>query len=201
MIKLIATVFSASLLIACSHQPDTRLSRHQIDDLRDHDNDGVINQRDKCRNTQAGTIVDNNGCAVWLSHQSYLVQSILFDLDSATLRSDQTETLQKIALQLKQNPTLQVTLIGDTSSEGSEDYNHQLAVKRTNAISQALFDKGISPDQILVQEYYQETEYTAKLEQRKRRVIAVFKEQQMQAQQQWTIYSSEQITNKQGVKQ
>ncbi|WP_411991309.1 OmpA family protein [Agarivorans sp. DSG3-1] len=182
------------LVIACAKQPDTQVTRHQIDDLRDHDNDGVINQRDKCRATPSGTLIDNNGCAIWLSEQSFAIHNVLFDLDKFEIRNDQHEQIQHLALTLQQNPQLQVTLIGDTSSEGNENYNHRLAQQRTDAITLALTKQGIDKQRIQIQEYYQDTDYTHQLKQRKRRVIAVLKEQQLQAQTQWTIYSSEEAT-------
>ncbi|MGY5450184.1 OmpA family protein [Agarivorans sp. MS3-6] len=187
-------ILGSLFLFACAEAPNTHVSRHQIDDLRDQDTDGVINQRDKCRDTPAGTLIDNVGCAVWLNEQSYAIDNILFDLDKSNIRPEQQAKITSFVAVLKDNQQLQLTLIGDTSSEGSETYNHALAKQRTDTIIKALVTQGIDSERVAVQEYYQDTNYTAQLKQRKRRVIAVFAEQQLAPQTFWTIYSSERNT-------
>jgi hypothetical protein len=180
-----------SLLIGCAETPNTQTIRHQIDDLRDQDSDGIINQRDRCLDTPLGVVVDNEGCAEWQFSEKPVVVTVDFDYDKSLIRPDQEPKVSELSNMLKQTPQASVVLIGDTSSEGTNDYNRALAKRRTAAIKEALEQKGIDSARVSEQEFTEVTFYTEKLKQRKRRTIAVFYHPEMSATQQWDIFTSE----------
>ena len=82
-------------------------------------------------------------------------------------------------------------LVGDTSPEGTNEYNKALAQRRTGVIKDALIENGIAPERISEQEFTQVTELTKHLKKRERRTIAVITSNQMEPVKKWTIYSSE----------
>ncbi|MFA0087217.1 OmpA family protein [Vibrio sp. 10N.261.51.F12] len=178
-------------LTGCAETPNTQTTRHQIDDLRDEDADGIINQRDRCLDTPENVAVDNTGCANWDISDKPVVVSVDFDFDEAILRVDQDSKVTKLVDMLEQYPNSNVVLIGDTSSEGTDDYNKALAKRRTAAIKQALETQGIESERVSEQEFTQTTYYTEQLHKRKRRTIAVFYRPEMKVTQEWDIFTSE----------
>ncbi|MDR9828081.1 OmpA family protein [Vibrio sp. FNV 38] len=192
-VKLCLLTTFCLFLVACAESPNTTMTRHQIDDLKDDDGDGVINQRDLCSNTPQGTIVDNQGCTQWQTAENVEVITIHFDMARHDIRDDQISALDQIYTVLFEQVSAEVILVGDTSPEGTEDYNHQLALKRSNAIRQQLVARGIDDSRISEQEYYQVTSITETLEQRNRRTIAIIKYPETGYQAAWDIFTSERI--------
>lgn len=190
--SLLSLILLPLLLAGCAQMPDTQVTRHQIDDLRDHDKDGVINQRDMCADTPTGTKVDITGCAPWEVKPKYDIQTVYFNYDDAHIRLDQNETYTLLFNLLEQKPQAKVILVGDTSPEGTDQYNKALAQRRTGVIKDALIENGIAPERISEQEFTQVTELTKHLKKRERRTIAVITSNQMELVKKWTIYSSEQ---------
>lgn len=190
-LKILPLLLPLWLISGCAETPNTQTTRHQIDDLRDQDRDGIINQRDRCLDTPVGAVVDNEGCAEWQFSEQPVVVTVNFDYDKSLIRPDQAPKVTELSDMLKQTAGASVVLIGDTSSEGTNDYNRALAKRRTAAIREALQQQGIDSERISEQEFTEVTFYTEKLKQRKRRTIAVFYHPEMSATQQWDIFSSE----------
>ncbi len=188
------------ILFGCAQYPDTRVTRHQIDDLADDDRDGVINQRDLCSDTPQRSAANFDGCSQWQSIISVDAKNIIFDFDHDQIRSDQKTKINQLLVWLNQHPQRELVLIGDTSSEGNSEYNQSLAKRRTQMIKQELVSQGIIPSRIIEQEYFEQTRFTAQMKQRKRRVIAVLSEEQLVPVESWTIYSSDQAFPHQEVK-
>jgi outer membrane protein OmpA-like peptidoglycan-associated protein len=179
--------------LGCAETPDITQSRAQIDDLRDDDMDGVINQRDLCQQSPSNTLVDNQGCTEWETNLHTEVLSVYFDMAKHELRDDQRPTLTQIFEYLTEHKDAYVILVGDTSVEGAEDYNHQLAFRRTGAIREQLVSRGIAPERISEQEYFQITSITEQLQARERRTIAVITHPQSDVEPAWDIFTSERV--------
>ncbi|WP_434341331.1 OmpA family protein [Motilimonas cestriensis] len=179
-------------LSACVQMADPQVDRFQIDDLRDSDGDGVINQRDLCDNTAITTKVDVKGCAQW--HNSNAVERVVFEFeyDQAQLQAKDQEKIKQLVNVLKQSPETQLILIGDTSSEGSLEYNNALAERRNQTVKAALIAQGIAASRIETQVFSDDTQLTHFLKKRQRRTFAVFSRGGFQVDQAWTIFSSEQ---------
>lgn len=72
-----------------------------------------------------------------------VLHGIRFDFDSATLRPESGPLLDDLAAGLAAADAAAVTLIGHTSSEGSEDYNQALSKRRAESVAAALAERGI----------------------------------------------------------
>lgn len=179
-------------LSACADMPDTTTTRHQMDDLRDSDQDGVINQRDVCLDTLRGAQVDEHGCASWQIFEKLDVLSVYFNFDDDHIRMDQSDSFDELLAIMNDNHEAKVILVGDTSPEGTDAYNDALAKRRTGVIKEALVLNGIAPERISEQRYSQITSLTQFLKVRKRRTIAVITKPEMTVKPAWTIFSSEQ---------
>jgi peptidoglycan-associated lipoprotein len=71
------------------------------------------------------------------------VRDAYFDLDSAEIRPDAREALQKTAAFLKGYPLAHVTIEGHCDERGSTEYNLALGDRRANAVKQYLVNLGI----------------------------------------------------------
>ncbi len=78
----------------------------------------------------------------------------LFEYDSAELRGDAVEQLQKVAILIKRNPNATFTLEGYTDSYGSQEYNLDLSYRRAESVKTYLVNVlGINPAQIETRGY------------------------------------------------
>ena len=78
----------------------------------------------------------------------------LFEYDSAELRGDAVEQLQKVATLIKRNPHATFTLEGYTDSYGSQEYNLDLSQRRAESVKTYLVEAlGINPAQIETRGY------------------------------------------------
>ncbi len=76
------------------------------------------------------------------------LNTIYFDFNKSNLKPESIEILDKIALVLKEQKALNVTVISYTDSRGAKDYNLKLSVKRANATSRYLTKKGVKKSRI-----------------------------------------------------
>ncbi|KJY82977.1 membrane protein [Vibrio galatheae] len=187
------------LLSACAQDPSIHTTRHQIDDLRDDDRDGVINQRDICSSTPNNVAVDRQGCTEWQIEEKANVISFFFAMDQDQETQAHQAPLSQLIKLLDQHPNASVILLGDTSSEASLEYNQALAKRRTYTIRMMLERQGIESTRISEQEFSQVTQLTQYLHARKRRTIAVVMTDVLSVKPTWNIFSSEQQLTKSNV--
>ena len=76
---------------------------------------------------------------LWLQE----VSDAYFDYDSAELRPDARQAIQKDAGFFKQYPTMRITIEGHCDERGSTEYNLALGQRRANAVMQYLVSLGI----------------------------------------------------------
>jgi OOP family OmpA-OmpF porin len=69
------------------------------------------------------------------------VYGIQFDFNKATIKSESEPILKEIAILLKQNPKLNLYVVGHTDSVGQIDYNMQLSDARAEAVVKVLTTK------------------------------------------------------------
>jgi len=75
---------------------------------------------------------------------------LYFDTDKAELRPDSKPTLEQMAKLLRQEPALQVFIVGHTDSQGAYAHNLELSQKRAEAIVHALSaDYGIDARRLI----------------------------------------------------
>lgn len=82
------------------------------------------------------------------------VDSILFDFDKASVRTNYVDEVDALGAFLDQNPKAYVLLEGYTDSSGPEEYNLGLSLRRAESVANYLMDNyNISGDRIVVNYY------------------------------------------------
>ena len=107
----------------------------------DSDGDGVADNLDKCPNTPKGATVDARGCWTYAA-------KVLFDINSAEVKSKAYPMLQESVLLMKKNPNLKVEIDGHTDSTGAPSYNMTLSEKRAEAVKKYFVDQGIDSNRL-----------------------------------------------------
>tara|TARA_Y100000385_G_scaffold289456_1_gene358968 strand:- start:1564 stop:3591 length:2028 start_codon:yes stop_codon:yes gene_type:complete len=77
-----------------------------------------------------------------------LLENVFFDLSKATLRSESSIELDKFALFLEKNPTLNIELQGHTDTRGDDTKNLILSKNRAKAVYDYLVTKGIDKERL-----------------------------------------------------
>jgi outer membrane protein OmpA-like peptidoglycan-associated protein len=72
---------------------------------------------------------------------SVAVYNIYFDSGKAELKSESDEALRKIADFLKENPDLELYVVGHTDSRGGLEFNLDLSARRAEAVKNALINE------------------------------------------------------------
>jgi outer membrane protein OmpA-like peptidoglycan-associated protein len=70
--------------------------------------------------------------------------NILFDFDSAALRTDAQRDLQDLARSLQNYPNVDALVVGHTDSTGPEDYNQRLSERRAESVAVYLSQRGVT---------------------------------------------------------
>ncbi|HVY81844.1 MAG TPA: OmpA family protein [Steroidobacteraceae bacterium] len=73
---------------------------------------------------------------------------VLFDTNSATLKSGASNEMQRIADFMQKNPDTKVIIEGYTDSRGSDEYNQQLSQRRAQSVQDALASRGIDRSRV-----------------------------------------------------
>ena len=114
----------------------------QVDDNGkelDDDKDGVPNSMDLESNTPVGTMVNQFGINVM--NTNYVnsggliyFPSIYFNSGSAKVGNSNVNRIATMALLLKNNPDVNLNVIGHTDNVGTPKFNKKLGLKRANAV-------------------------------------------------------------------
>lgn len=99
-------------------------------------------------------------------------ETILFDNNSAEVKTVDFETLDKLVVLCNSNAKIDLFLKGFASKSGNAAYNQKLSMKRTENVKKYLIEKGIPPTRILSQ--YYGVDYASKNEENARRVTISF---------------------------
>ena len=113
----------------------------------DDDKDGVPNYLDKCPNTPNGFNVNQEGCPITFNFD------IKFDTAKAEVKPEYEKKLREFANFLKENPKYKVRIEGYTDNVGNEEDNLKLSEKRAKAIYEELIKLGISEDKLSYKGY------------------------------------------------
>lgn len=94
---------------------------------------------------QVEQVTDNNGLqAVKVTFDS----GILFGFNSSTLSTQAKNSLAKFATIMKQNPTMDIAIMGHTDKVGTEEANLKVSTNRAQAVENYLESQGVSASQI-----------------------------------------------------
>ena len=74
---------------------------------------------------------------------NYNFSNIQFEFDSSILRTDSYPTLDKIAVEMKKDPSVKFVLNGYASAEGTPAHNMTLSQDRANSVKAYLVNSGI----------------------------------------------------------
>jgi len=75
-------------------------------------------------------------------------QDILFNTDSALVRSDLRSDLRALAANLQDYPNTTVDVLGHTDNTGTAAHNQNLSSRRAGAVAAVLMDAGVAPSRI-----------------------------------------------------
>ena len=79
-----------------------------------------------------------------------LTNDILFDYNSAALRSASRSTLTELAQNFRQYPDNRIIVEGHTDATGSDQYNQRLSEQRASNVADFLIDQGVAAGAITV---------------------------------------------------
>lgn len=116
----------------------------------DSDNDGVVDESDKCPNTPANTRVDGVGCPL---EKIIKLEGVTFEFDKTRLRPDAQTILQFAVDILKKYPDMNVEVAGHTDSKGSDAYNQKLSEGRAASVREFFVSNGIPGGQMTLKGY------------------------------------------------
>ncbi len=192
--SLIAAVtFSAiTLLTACESGKVIEQDYTSVQgmDLRDDDKDGVINARDLCAETPLTSQIDEHGCSEWNIDYKYQDFTFKFGFDKdKVLPEHKTQIEQILDLTLK-NDSARILLVGDTSPEGSDEYNAALGKRRAYALIYDLVANGVDRNRI-VGFVWSEDGIQTLLKKRERRTIVRVVYRTEESIEKWNIYTAE----------
>lgn len=78
---------------------------------------------------------------------------VLFDVNQATLAPGAARNIAQIASFMRKDSDIQALIEGHTDSMGEDDYNYDLALKRSSAVRDALIDAGVAPSRISIHSF------------------------------------------------
>jgi peptidoglycan-associated lipoprotein len=87
------------------------------------------------------------------------IRDAYFNYDSASIRPDAREALQKSADFLKSYPSARVTVEGYCDERGSTEYNLALGDRRANAVKQYLVSLGVPTNQVVTSSWGKEKSF------------------------------------------
>jgi len=115
----------------------------------DSDGDGIPDSKDNCPNKAGSTL--NGGCpeAAPAAEPTFNYKNILFEFNSSVLKTSSYQVLDEIAREMKKYPSMQFSLNGHSSAEGTEKRNMTLSVDRATAVKSYLVTAGINANNLL----------------------------------------------------
>ena len=140
----------------------------------DSDGDGVYDKQDKCPNTPMNSVVDVNGCKIFLDDDNDGVENSLdkcpntpantavdangcpiainlhinFENNSYKVQNASMNKIIEFADFLKKYKGYSAEIVGYTDSRGSEVYNKKLSQKRANEVKRLLIQNGVDASRI-----------------------------------------------------
>lgn len=108
----------------------------------DSDGDGVPDSRDLEPNTTKGNLVNFQGVSInggpagaasASASSAAWLPSVYFDIDQAAVKKVYHDRLNVVARVMKNNPSLNVKIVGNTDADAGEQYNEKLGLRRAEA--------------------------------------------------------------------
>jgi len=117
---------------------------------KDADNDGVTDDMDRCPNTPAGTKVDAMGCRILFEEgkKALVLEGVNFATNKSELTEDSKTILDNVALSLKANTDVKVSVSGHSDNTGGLALNTRLSNARAVAVRDYLLAQGVEAAQL-----------------------------------------------------
>jgi outer membrane protein OmpA-like peptidoglycan-associated protein len=74
-----------------------------------------------------------------------VLERVFFETNSAKLKPESAETLDKVAASFIANPDVKIQVAGHTDNTGSAKYNLKLSDQRASSVMNYLISKGVNP--------------------------------------------------------
>ena len=103
----------------------------------DTDDDGILDEFDRCENTVAGSLVDASGCAF-----SGILKGVTFASGSAELTGEAKAILDEVVRAMKANGKVEITVESHTDNRGLAESNMDLSRRRAASVVNYLSDVG-----------------------------------------------------------
>jgi OOP family OmpA-OmpF porin len=191
----ITVVVSMLGLTACQSAVQQPIpERIQVQDLRDDDADGVANARDICADSPIRSLIDNQGCAQWAVEEKREDFVFEFDFDKSVIHPNDLALFPEIIGLLSEHTDASILIVGDTSDEGTDDYNEALGLRRADVVVENLRQYGIK-DSTIIEFVYNDQLLTRLMKKRKRRTIVRVVYYVKVPKPKWDIYTVENQRN------
>jgi outer membrane protein OmpA-like peptidoglycan-associated protein len=140
------------LLVGCiSSDVDTEYPfAEQRADLRDEDNDGVINERDTCTTTPSGATISNDGCESFYQIDEKKLLKVLFENDSTDVPAIFVSQINEMVTFLAEYPETEIELQGFASKPGNHEHNLWLSQERAKAVQKMMIAKGVDAKRLTI---------------------------------------------------
>ena len=198
--KNASLVLSFIVLSACSSNQIVSLEPTvaQLNDLRDHDRDGVIEDREQCAGTVLGATIDNYGCGIQTIYTEPFNVNVKFANDSYEMPYSALPQIEELANILKDNMDMNVLIEGHTSKVGTASHNQTLSENRAKEIKFALVNEfNIAPERISSIGYsytrLADASGTETAHAKNRRIVAELSKTVSVNDMIWTIYTVDQV--------
>ena len=130
--------FFGFLESATTNQTQIKPQQESAPVQQDDDNDGIINQFDKCPDTPFHYMVDATGCTQFIIDRESVVLNVKFPLDSDVVDDRYREDIASLARFMRQHKTLSISIEGHTDDIGPAEYNLKLSTQRAKAVAHIL---------------------------------------------------------------
>ncbi len=195
LLQMLFILSSLLLLQGCAETAEPFEVVPQTRDLRDADIDGVINARDNCGGTHSGLIISNDGCPSPTLSRKEAFKVVMFGFDKDTLSPEEDAKWKSVIADLMQRQSPELYLIGDTSVEGSDNYNKALAQRRVAYVRQLALSQGFPAEAIKEEVYYNKNHIPKSVLGREHRLVGVATWAESGEAKMWNIYTSESIAD------
>jgi peptidoglycan-associated lipoprotein len=86
----------------------------------------------------------------------YTFEDVNFDFDRYTLRPEATRVLEQAVAAMKEDPSLRLTIEGNTCNIGTAEYNLALGERRANSVRDYLTQNGVAATRLQTVSYGEE---------------------------------------------